>query len=73
MRRSAFVAVIHNTEASLDFSKHLHNGDPSTGYVKPLLETDERPGDYAGARWRQHGTEFHATVGGNPVTQARAM
>lgn len=23
-----FVAVIHNMEASLDFTKHLHNGDP---------------------------------------------
>jgi lysozyme family protein len=25
-----FVAVIHNMEASLDFTKHLHNGDPLT-------------------------------------------
>lgn len=27
----SFVAVIHNMEASLNFSKHLHNGDPLTG------------------------------------------
>lgn len=26
-----FVAVIHNMEASLNFTKHLHNGDPLTG------------------------------------------
>ena len=26
----SFVAVIHNMEASLSFSKHLHNGDPLT-------------------------------------------
>jgi lysozyme family protein len=26
-----FVAVIHNMEAGLSFSKHLHNGDPLTG------------------------------------------
>lgn len=26
-----FVAVIHNMEASLNFNKHLHNGDPLTG------------------------------------------
>lgn len=26
----AFVAVIHNMESSLDFSRHLHNGDPLT-------------------------------------------
>src|SRR5450759_4784793 len=26
----SFVAVIHNMEASLNFSKHLHNGDPLT-------------------------------------------
>lgn len=25
-----FIAVIHNMEASLNFSKHLHNGDPLT-------------------------------------------
>ncbi|MCH5377622.1 MAG: hypothetical protein JJ992_27000, partial [Planctomycetes bacterium] len=25
-----FVAVIHSMEASLNFSKHLHNGDPLT-------------------------------------------
>ena len=60
-------------EASLDFSKHLHNGDPSTGYIKPFLEIEQRPGDYAGTRWRQHGKEFYAPVGGNAVTQARAM
>jgi len=27
-------------EASLDFSKHLHNGDPSTKYIKPFLKID---------------------------------
>jgi len=26
-----FVAVIHNMEASLSFTRHLHNGDPLTG------------------------------------------
>lgn len=26
-----FIAVIHNMEASLSFTKHLHNGDPLTG------------------------------------------
>jgi lysozyme family protein len=26
-----FVGVIHNMEASLDFARHLHNGDPLTG------------------------------------------
>lgn len=26
-----FIAVIHNMESSLSFSKHLHNGDPLTG------------------------------------------
>src|SRR5688572_19382175 len=25
-----FIAVIHSMEASLDFSRHLHNGDPLT-------------------------------------------
>lgn len=27
----SFVAVIHTMEASLDFTRHLHNGDPLTG------------------------------------------
>lgn len=27
----SFVAVIHNMEASLNFNRHLHNGDPLTG------------------------------------------
>lgn len=26
-----FIAVIHNMESSLNFSRHLHNGDPLTG------------------------------------------
>ncbi len=29
----AMVAVIHYLECSSDFSKHLHNGDPLTGYT----------------------------------------
>jgi lysozyme family protein len=27
----SFIAVIHNMEASLNFNRHLHNGDPLTG------------------------------------------
>lgn len=26
-----FIALVHNMECSLDFNKHLHNGDPLTG------------------------------------------
>lgn len=29
-----FIAVIHNMEASQDFSKHLHNGDPLTARTR---------------------------------------
>jgi lysozyme family protein len=29
-----FIGVIHNMESSLNFAKHLHNGDPLTGRTK---------------------------------------
>lgn len=32
----AFIAVIHNMESSLSFSKHLHNGDPLTARTKQV-------------------------------------
>ncbi|QQS35826.1 MAG: hypothetical protein IPM56_16530 [Ignavibacteriales bacterium] len=31
-----FVAVIHNMESSLNFSRHLHNGDPLTARTKQV-------------------------------------
>lgn len=36
-----FVAVIHNMEASLDFTRHLHNGDPLTS--RTVQEPANRP------------------------------
>jgi lysozyme family protein len=37
-------AVIHNMESSLDFSRHLHNGDPLTGRTVNVPEGRPRAG-----------------------------
>lgn len=34
----SFVAVIHNMEAGLDFTRHLHNGDPLTRWTVQVPE-----------------------------------
>lgn len=43
-----FVAVIHGLEASFDFSKHLHNGDPLSGrtYNVPKGRLPDKPPPY---------------------------
>ncbi len=65
----SFVAVIHNMEASLNFTKHLHNGDPLTARTvqvpagrpkkgNPPFTWEESAGDALTMRGLNSGTDW---------------
>jgi len=63
----SFVAVIHNMEASLNFKKHLHNGDPLTDRTVQVPAGRPKKGNPPFS-WEESANDVLSLKGLNPQT-----